>query len=71
MNDAAKYGVSGALKSADWQNTTLIPRYHAAGQIAELKQQPGITMRRVFVWQGSAVTSPPDKPASGRLPSRA
>jgi dihydrofolate reductase len=41
MNGTAKYVVSGTLKSADWQNTTLIPRDHAAAQIAELKQQPG------------------------------
>jgi hypothetical protein len=27
--------------SADWQNTTLIPRDRAAEQIAQLKRQPG------------------------------
>jgi dihydrofolate reductase len=41
MNGAVKYVVSGTLKSADWQNTTLIPRDHAAEQIAGLKRQPG------------------------------
>jgi dihydrofolate reductase len=41
MNGTAKYVVSGTLKSADWQNTTLIPRDHAAEQIGELKRQPG------------------------------
>lgn len=41
MNGTAKYVVSGTLTSADWQNTTLIPREHAAQQIAELKQRPG------------------------------
>jgi len=41
MNAAPKYVVSGTLKSADWQNTTVIPPARAAGQIAELKQQPG------------------------------
>ena len=41
MNGAAKYVVSGTLKSADWQNTTVIPRDQAAQQITELKQQPG------------------------------
>lgn len=41
MNGAAKYVVSGTLTSADWQNTTLIPRDRAAEQIAELKRQPG------------------------------
>jgi dihydrofolate reductase len=41
MNGAVKYVVSGTLESADWQNTTLIPRDHAAEQIAGLKRQPG------------------------------
>ena len=41
MNGSAKYVVSGTLKSADWQNSTLIPRDRAAGEIAELKHQPG------------------------------
>lgn len=41
MNATPKYVVSGTLTSADWQNTTVIPRDRAAGQIAELKQQPG------------------------------
>jgi dihydrofolate reductase len=41
MNGAAKYVVSGTLKSADWQNTTLIPGDRAAEQIAQLKRQPG------------------------------
>jgi dihydrofolate reductase len=41
MNGTAKYVVSGTLTSADWQNTTLIPRDRAAEQIAELKRQPG------------------------------
>jgi dihydrofolate reductase len=41
MNGTAKYVVSGTLKSADWQNTTLIPGDRAAEQIAELKRQPG------------------------------
>lgn len=41
MNGTAKYVVSGTLTSADWQNTTLIPRDRAAEQITELKRQPG------------------------------
>jgi dihydrofolate reductase len=41
MNGTAKYVVTGTLKSAAWQNTTLIPRDRAAEQIAELKQRPG------------------------------
>jgi dihydrofolate reductase len=41
MNGTAKYVVSSTLKSADWQNTTLIPGDRAAEQIAELKRQPG------------------------------
>jgi dihydrofolate reductase len=41
MNGSTKYVVSGTLKSADWQNTTLIQRDRAAGVIAELKEQPG------------------------------
>jgi dihydrofolate reductase len=41
MNGGAKYVVSGTLKSADWQNTTLIPAAGAAAGIAELKQRPG------------------------------
>jgi dihydrofolate reductase len=41
MNGTAKYVVSGTLKSADWQNTTVIPRDQAAEEITELKQQPG------------------------------
>jgi dihydrofolate reductase len=41
MNGTAKYVVSGTLKSADWQNSTLIRRDRAATEIAELKQQPG------------------------------
>jgi dihydrofolate reductase len=41
MNGSIKYVVSGTLKSADWQNSTLIPRDRAATEIAGLKQQPG------------------------------
>ena len=41
MNGTAKYVVSGTLKSADWQNSTLIRRDRAAAEIAGLKQQPG------------------------------
>ena len=41
MNATPKYVVSGTLASADWRNTTVIPRDRAAAQIAELKQQPG------------------------------
>ena len=41
MNATPKYVVSGTLTAADWQNTTVIPRDRAAGQIAELKQRPG------------------------------
>jgi dihydrofolate reductase len=41
MNGSIKYVVSGTLKSADWQNSTLIPRDLAAAEIAGLKQQPG------------------------------
>lgn len=41
MNGTVKYVISGTLTTADWQNTTLIPRDRAAGQLAELKRQPG------------------------------
>lgn len=41
MNGTAKYVVSGTLKSADWQNSTLIPAASAGAEIAELKQRPG------------------------------
>jgi dihydrofolate reductase len=41
MNGTAKYVVSGTLKSADWQNSTLIPAASAVAEIAELKRQPG------------------------------
>ncbi len=41
MNGTPKYVVSGTLKSADWQNTTLIPADGAFAEIAKLKQQPG------------------------------
>jgi dihydrofolate reductase len=41
MNKTDKYVVSGTLKSADWQNSTVIPAASAAAEIAELKQRPG------------------------------
>lgn len=41
MNGNAKCVVSGSLKSADWQNTTLIPRDRYLAEITELKQRPG------------------------------
>ena len=41
MNNTPKYVVSGTLKSADWQNSTLIPAASAFAEIAELKQRPG------------------------------
>ena len=41
MNKTAKYVVSGTLKSADWENSTVIPAASAAAEIAELKQRPG------------------------------
>jgi dihydrofolate reductase len=41
MNGTAKYVVSGTLKSADWQNSTLIPAASAVAEIAELKRRPG------------------------------
>jgi dihydrofolate reductase len=41
MNGTAKYVVSGTLKSADWQNSTLIPAARAVTEIAELKRRPG------------------------------
>jgi len=41
MNNIPKYVVSGTLKSADWQNSTVIPAASAFAAIAELKQQPG------------------------------
>lgn len=41
MNNTPKYVVSGTLKSADWQNSTLIPAASAFAEIAELKQGPG------------------------------
>jgi dihydrofolate reductase len=36
-----KYVVSGTLRTADWQNTTLIPAADALPRIAELKRQSG------------------------------
>jgi dihydrofolate reductase len=41
MNGTPKYVVSSTLKSADWQNSTLIPAAGAFDEIAELKRQPG------------------------------
>ena len=41
MNGTPKYVVSGTLKSAEWQNSTLIPAASAIAEIAELKQRPG------------------------------
>jgi dihydrofolate reductase len=41
MNGSTKYVVSGTLTSADWQNTTVIPRDRAIEEITALKQQPG------------------------------
>jgi dihydrofolate reductase len=41
MNGTPKYVVSGTLKSAGWQNTTLIPAAGAFAEIAALKQRPG------------------------------
>jgi dihydrofolate reductase len=41
MNGTAKYVVSGTLRSADWQNTTLIPAAGAFAEISELKQRDG------------------------------
>ena len=40
MNHTPKYVVSSTLASADWQNSTLISG-NVAGQISDLKQQPG------------------------------
>ena len=44
MNGTVKYVVSGTLKSAEWQNSTLIPAASAIAEIAELKQRPGKTI---------------------------
>ena len=41
MNGTPKYVVSGTLKSADWQNSTLIPAATATAEIDKLRQQPG------------------------------
>jgi dihydrofolate reductase len=41
MNNTPKYVVSSTLRSADWQNSTLIPAASALADIAALKQQPG------------------------------
>jgi dihydrofolate reductase len=41
MNGTPKYVVSGTLKAADWQNSTLIPAANAVGEIAELKARAG------------------------------
>ena len=55
MNNTAKYVVSGTLKSADWQNSTLIPAASAFAEIAELKQQPGQNIG--MTGSGTLVTS--------------
>jgi len=46
MNNTPKYVVSDTLSSADWQNSSLISgrRGDVAGQVSELKQQPGQTI---------------------------
>jgi dihydrofolate reductase len=41
MNGTAKYVVSGTLRSADWQNSTLIPAADAFAEIAGLKKRDG------------------------------
>jgi dihydrofolate reductase len=41
MNGSTKYVVSGTLRSADWQNSTLIKAADAFAEIAGLKQQQG------------------------------
>jgi dihydrofolate reductase len=43
MNGTPKFVVSGSLRSADWQNSTLI-KGDVAAEIARLKQQPGRTI---------------------------
>jgi dihydrofolate reductase len=40
LNNTPKYVVSSTLKTADWNNSTLI-KGNVAGEIAKLKQQPG------------------------------
>jgi dihydrofolate reductase len=55
MNNTAKYVVSGTLKSADWQNSTLISASGAYAEIAELKQQPGKNIG--MTGSGALVTS--------------
>jgi dihydrofolate reductase len=46
MNNTPKYVVSDTLASADWHNSTLISGREGdvAGQISQLKQQPGHTI---------------------------
>jgi dihydrofolate reductase len=41
MNGTPKYVVSSTLKSADWQNTTLIDGDNVVAELKKLKQQPG------------------------------
>ncbi len=40
LNNTPKYVVSSTLKTADWNNSTLI-KANVASEIAKLKQQPG------------------------------
>ena len=41
MNGTPKYVVSSTLKSADWQNTTVIDGNNVAAELRALKEQPG------------------------------
>ena len=41
MNGRAKYVISDQLRSADWSNTTLLPREGAADALRTLKAGPG------------------------------
>ena len=43
MNGTAKYVVSGTLESADWQNSTLIPRDRRAPRSPSSSSSPART----------------------------
>ena len=62
--ETAKYVVSGTLKSADWQRSTVIRRDRTAAEIALLKDQPRSEHRAD--WQRDCRQLAPPRGAAGR-----